>query len=485
MSNYSSVKATIDANIKTNNNQAITGSILNSVLDEMVDALAAGYLFKGVATTSTNPGSPDERVFYVAPPGTYSHFGDQVVPEATTGFFRWDSSWHLETISTGVADGSVTEVKLASALLTKIFSAGYKFAGIATLSTDPGTPNQNEFYIAGETGTYPNFDNLGASENELTIFYYDSSWHKSSAEITTEHPVDVANASNTDLDIKDENANILVRFAEGHIQTKYFNSREIPYDVLSKFKGKKMAIIGDSISTFDDWLPSDLPGYDGASYAAYYPSGNVNNVQLTWWFKTAMMLGIAPGDINNCSWSGSYVTTVGSVNSDSTTSAKPGCSTRRISDLSIRGWSPDIVLISISCNDWANNVSVGTWAISDAIPAEGAVTTMREAYALMLNKIHNTYPAARIFCCTNMDDLKRDKATGWPSNNSSGVTTYQWNANIKEIAEAFGCDVINLHDCGINYSNAASFTLDSGLHPNADGMDLMARKAFTELLSKY
>lgn len=495
MANYNTLISAIQAVIRQNGNNEITGDLLQQTLLAMISSLGAGYQFVGVAQPSTNPGTPDQKVFYIAGNGTYPNFGPTTVPDGYLGIFTYDTGWHYQVLEFPIGDGSittakladgvVTDGKLAASLLAKLYSTGYKFAGVATTSTNPGTPNQNVFYIAGEIGTYLNFGNLTASEDELTVFYYDNIWHKSSAVITTGHPVEVTDASNTNLDIKDENRNILVRFAEGHIQTKYFDSREIPYDVLSKFKGKKMAIIGDSISTYEDWLPSDLPGYDGASYATYYPSGNVNNVQLTWWFRTAMMLGLAPGDINNCSWSGSYVTTVGSVNSDSTASAKPGCSTRRISDLSIRGWSPDIVLISISCNDWANNVSVGSWAISDAIPAEGAVTTMREAYALMLNKIHTTYPAARVFCCTNMDDLKRDKATGWPSNNSSGVTTYQWNANIKEIAEAFGCDVINLHDCGINYSNAASYTLDSGLHPNADGMELMARKVFNELISKY
>ena len=175
MSQYAGVKATINANIKTNNNEEITGLILNSVLNEMVDNLAAGYLFKGVASTSTNPGSPDAKVFYVAAPGTYSHFGNQVVPAATTGFFKWDTAWHLETIPTGVADGSVTEAKLASALATKLLSTGYKYAGLATASTNPGTPNQNVFYLAG-AGTYSNFGGAVVPQGALGVLKYNGSW---------------------------------------------------------------------------------------------------------------------------------------------------------------------------------------------------------------------------------------------------------------------------------------------------------------------
>lgn len=81
MSNYLSLKATINANIKTNNNQEITGEVMNSVLNAMVDSLGvAGYQYRGVVTPSTNPGTPDQNVWYLAAvPGTYTHFGGKVV----------------------------------------------------------------------------------------------------------------------------------------------------------------------------------------------------------------------------------------------------------------------------------------------------------------------------------------------------------------------------------------------------------------------
>ena len=252
--------------------------------------------------------------------------------------------------------------------------------------------------------------------------------------------------------------------------------------LFEKFQGKKVGIIGDSISTYSGWLPSDISGYSGATYAAYYPSGNVNSAAATWWYRMAQILGLNPAtDISNCAWSGSKVT----GDSTSTSSASAGCSTRRINDLTLRGFTPDIILVYISCNDWRDNVEVGTWAVTDAVPAEGTISTMRAAYALMLNKIHTTYPNARVFCCTNLDDPRRDATQGYPSNNGNGVTTSQWNDNIKEVAEAFGCDVINMHNCGLTYENMANFAVDGGTHPNAAGMAMMARKVASELLFKY
>ena len=102
MSNYNNLKTTIDASIKQNNNQEITGSILNSVLNQMVTTLGAGYQFAGVATIATKPGSPDAKVFYMANgKGTYTNFGGVEVTEDDVVVLYWDSSWHK--VSTGIA----------------------------------------------------------------------------------------------------------------------------------------------------------------------------------------------------------------------------------------------------------------------------------------------------------------------------------------------------------------------------------------------
>lgn len=107
MSEYSALKATINANVKANNNQEITGTIMNSILNAMVNALGAGYQFIGVATP-TNPGTaqtPDYKCFYLATtPGTYTYLGGLVVADGEVALLKWDTSWTKEVTGIASAD---------------------------------------------------------------------------------------------------------------------------------------------------------------------------------------------------------------------------------------------------------------------------------------------------------------------------------------------------------------------------------------------
>ena len=100
MADYSALKATIDASINTNGQQAITGAILNDVLNEMVDVLGEGYTFLGVATISTNPTTPEGKAYYLAgAAGTYRNFGNITINEGCLGLLIWNgTSWTKEEI---------------------------------------------------------------------------------------------------------------------------------------------------------------------------------------------------------------------------------------------------------------------------------------------------------------------------------------------------------------------------------------------------
>ena len=97
MSNYNNLISAIRSVIKANGNNEITGPILQTELVSMITTLGAGYQYMGVAQPSTNPGTPDARVMYLAYlPGTYANFGGLTV----TGFcvLKYDTVWTKEDI---------------------------------------------------------------------------------------------------------------------------------------------------------------------------------------------------------------------------------------------------------------------------------------------------------------------------------------------------------------------------------------------------
>lgn len=90
---YSTLRAAIQAAIKQNDNEEITGNLLQSVLLSIVNTVGAGYNFAGVATPSTNPGTPDGAMFWIGGKGTYANFGSSVtIAAGYLGIFMWDGS---------------------------------------------------------------------------------------------------------------------------------------------------------------------------------------------------------------------------------------------------------------------------------------------------------------------------------------------------------------------------------------------------------
>lgn len=105
MANYTNLKSTINAQIRANGTGAITGPVLNGVLRDMVSALGeAGYLYKGVATPATSPGTPDSNVFYIASTaGTYTNFGGAVVSDGEVAILKYNGTWTKEVTGAATA----------------------------------------------------------------------------------------------------------------------------------------------------------------------------------------------------------------------------------------------------------------------------------------------------------------------------------------------------------------------------------------------
>lgn len=76
MGNYEQLKQSVSDVIKKNGNQEITGEIMQNTLLSIISTIGNDATFAGIAVPETNPGTPDQNVFYIASqPGNYSNFG--------------------------------------------------------------------------------------------------------------------------------------------------------------------------------------------------------------------------------------------------------------------------------------------------------------------------------------------------------------------------------------------------------------------------
>lgn len=114
MANYTTLKSAIQQVIKTNGNNEITGALLQQSLIAMINSLGGYYQFAGIATPSTNPGTPDQNVFYIGGAGTYSNFSSLVIPTGYIGVLKYNGTWTLETVQAG----DVNAVKFVAQTLT-------------------------------------------------------------------------------------------------------------------------------------------------------------------------------------------------------------------------------------------------------------------------------------------------------------------------------------------------------------------------------
>lgn len=202
MANYDALKTAIRNAVYENGNNEITGQALQDVLEAVVNSLGSGFQFASVATTETEPGTPDSNVMYIAGAGTYPNFGGTVVPQGDLGVFYYNGTWRYQVInisSVGIgeaeSDLDITD-EIGNAIArfsnghfqTKNFNSQtivetmanlirvqlntYVFRGVVTPETELEEDDIKKFYIA-KSGVYPNFDNTNIPNGNFGVFMYD------------------------------------------------------------------------------------------------------------------------------------------------------------------------------------------------------------------------------------------------------------------------------------------------------------------------
>lgn len=236
-------------------------------------------------------------------------------------------------------------------------------------------------------------------------------------------------------------------------------SGEIPEDT----GRKKLSIMGDSISTYDGWVPQ--------GYYDFYPlNGEVKDVEQTWW---KMLLHDMEESLELCvNASSSGSTCVG--DSASTSDPQSGCSDYRIAGLTgADGRMPDIIILYMGTNDVIQNIPIGGNDGTQVV-AEGSIENFSDAYCLILDKLATRYPDAQILCC-NLMPIGQWGTEAQPFvtfRNGEGLISEDYSARIETIARNKGYPVIDLLHCGITVENMPQYVSD-GVHLNTEGMKLV------------
>lgn len=246
---------------------------------------------------------------------------------------------------------------------------------------------------------------------------------------------------------------------------------EEPEPVKEDDSSVNVSILGDSISTFDEWIPE--------GYQDFFPmNGEVADVNQTWW---KMVLDAKGMELCvNGSSSGSTC----SGDSKSIDNPMYGCSDYRISGLAgADGTSPDVIIVYMGTNDLVTSVPLGDNDGTRAVE-EGMIDNFSDAYTLMLDKLAVSYPDAEIFCCTLA--TVGDWGTDQPFVtfvNGQGLSADEYSDAIKQIAGTKGYPVIDLLNCGITIDNMQQFITD-GVHLKPEGM-VLVKDAVLKVLNKY
>lgn len=133
MANWTILKEAIANVIKTNGNQEITGQVLQNTLTNIVNAIGENAAFVDVATPSTNPGTPDGPVFYLAGEGTYPNFSNLTIETGQLGVLKWNGSWSKQVLETKTSSiGYVTCDTIAGTTAKVVTVTGLTALSIGT-----------------------------------------------------------------------------------------------------------------------------------------------------------------------------------------------------------------------------------------------------------------------------------------------------------------------------------------------------------------
>ena len=249
----------------------------------------------------------------------------------------------------------------------------------------------------------------------------------------------------------------------------------------------RVSVIGDSISTFSGWIPSDN--------ATYYPKGTVTSAIHTYWYKLIYKYMSSAVFEKNIAWSGSCVARSTSVTTGN--AAAQNCFVERFINQGLG--DPDVIIFHGGTNDVRNKAKTvalypgypvylasGYSAAKTPTDAEmkvvfdkaDAVTTYEESQTLtdtsfveacvkLLTMMHHRYPSAKVLMIIG----------DWiPEGSRQAMLKMAAHYESK-----YGYKCVDLQEISPYGSFAVIPKYDGSCHPEESGMEVMANYIYEQV----
>jgi len=210
-------------------------------------------------------------------------------------------------------------------------------------------------------------------------------------------------------------------------------------------KDKTFSVLGDSIDTFEGYIP--------AGNETYYPRFDVTDYNKTWWGVLIEKYGMKL--VLNNSWSGGRVC--------GTLPASFGSRATNLGD------NPEYIFIKGGTNDFTDVNPIGEYNWNNVYDR----SQFRQALCYTIEQNMNAYPNSKLIYLIppgRTNNGSNVTMTFPPMRN--GVLLSDYLDCIREVCDMYGVNFIDLSKC-VTFFNSPAY-LGDGLHPNATGMAFMA-----------
>ena len=254
---------------------------------------------------------------------------------------------------------------------------------------------------------------------------------------------------------------------------------DVSQRVNNPFKDKWISILGDSISTYDGWIPE--------GNAIYYPKDDVNDVSKTWWHILLTKLG-AKLCVNE-SWGGrlmceaktSTKAAYNAVNKLHRIKGNTYINLDGTTTTATENINPDVILVFVGINDFNGGVALGDITSCKPSYSMNTATSFIDSYNAFLCSLVGTY--YKNAQCYLMEPAYISNI-GFQEKNTSNNYLSEFQAAVRHEAEIVGLNCIHISKIAVHAGNSTINLIQTDkIHPKAIMMEKIANQCYSEMMA--